>query len=65
MLPPDFFTMPTRVFSVVVLPAPLAPISHQLALFDVKIDALDRLNATIGHLQVFDFQNAHACAAPR
>jgi hypothetical protein len=28
---------------------------HQLALVNVQVDALDSLNATVGHFEVFDF----------
>ena len=38
---------------------------HLLAPFGEKLDAAHRLNAAVGHLQVFNVQQTHSWATPR
>jgi hypothetical protein len=44
-------SVPVMAFMVVVLPAPLEPMRRdQLALAHLEVDALDGLDAAVGHL---------------
>ena len=61
---------PASAFSVVVLPAPLAPISaDHFARVDLEVDALDGVDAAVGDPQCRDLEHgvvpAQAISPPR
>jgi hypothetical protein len=56
MSPPASGSEPVMAFMVVVLPAPLEPISDTSSPAHLEVHALDGLDAAVGHLQARNLQ---------